>query len=84
MELLVCVINREEELERILAGFVELGITVHSARITTLGERIEDTFYITEEDDRRIEDPARIQQLSETISTRLDEALEQATAGINR
>jgi len=27
MELLVCVINREEELERILAGFVELEIT---------------------------------------------------------
>jgi nitrogen regulatory protein PII len=27
MELLVCVINREEELERILAGFVELKIT---------------------------------------------------------
>ncbi|MGD8726517.1 MAG: P-II family nitrogen regulator [Gemmatimonadales bacterium] len=27
MNLLVCVINREAELERILAGFVELGIT---------------------------------------------------------
>jgi len=27
MELLVCVINREQELERVLAGFVELGIT---------------------------------------------------------
>jgi nitrogen regulatory protein PII len=27
MELLVCVINREEELERVLAGFVELQIT---------------------------------------------------------
>lgn len=27
MELLVCVINREEELEQVLAGFVELEIT---------------------------------------------------------
>lgn len=27
MELLVCVINREEKLDQILAGFVELGVT---------------------------------------------------------
>lgn len=46
MELLVCVINREEEVERVLAGFVELGITgatvvpsVGLGRMMSRGER---------------------------------------------
>jgi [protein-PII] uridylyltransferase len=56
--------------------FVELSITVHNARITTLGERIEDTFYISGDDQRPIEDPARIEHLTRSICASLDADLE--------
>jgi [protein-PII] uridylyltransferase len=52
--------------------FVELSITVHNARITTLGERIEDTFYISGKDQGRIEDPAVVAHLTRSICSRLD------------
>ena len=68
--------DRPGILARLCLLFVELSITVHNARITTLGERIEDTFYISGEDQRPIEDPARIAQLTRSICVSLDADLE--------
>ncbi len=59
--------------------FVELSITVHNARITTLGERIEDSFYISGASGDvhgPITDPARIAELTRSICARLDADLE--------
>lgn len=61
--------------------FVELAITVHSARISTLGDRIEDTFYITGDHGQRIEDAAQVERLTRSICKRLDAGLAAAGTG---
>jgi [protein-PII] uridylyltransferase len=43
-----------------------------TAKITTLGERVEDIFFITTESGNRLSDPDICQQLQETICTQLD------------
>jgi [protein-PII] uridylyltransferase len=52
--------------------FVEMGITLHNAKITTLGENVEDVFFITDSRDRPLRDPAVIASLQGRIKERLD------------
>ena len=52
--------------------FTELDISVHSARITTLGERVEDVFEITNRAKRAITHSGHAQTLAEAIRARLD------------
>jgi [protein-PII] uridylyltransferase len=52
--------------------FVELGISVHHAKISTLGDRVEDMFYITDLDQALITDTERIGALARLIGERLD------------
>jgi [protein-PII] uridylyltransferase len=47
-------------------------VMLHKAKIATLGERVEDTFYITEKDGERIIDPARIKQLCQQLEEKID------------
>jgi [protein-PII] uridylyltransferase len=54
--------------------FIDMGITLHNAKITTLGENVEDVFFITGPDDLPLHDDTVIDALQETIRTRLDEA----------
>ena len=57
--------------------FVELGITVHGARITTLGERVEDVFEVTNRAQRALTHSGHVQTITETIRRRLDEQIAQ-------
>jgi len=52
--------------------FIEQHIRLHNAKITTLGENVEDIFFITAEDNRKLTDPALIDSLQSTLRSRLD------------
>jgi [protein-PII] uridylyltransferase len=55
--------------------FVELNIKMHNAKITTLGENVEDVFFITDARNRPLRDPAVIDTLQTLIRERLDAEL---------
>ena len=57
--------------------FVELGISVHQARITTLGERAEDLFVVSLNEPEAFGTPSAIADLPSLISTQIDAELQQ-------
>jgi [protein-PII] uridylyltransferase len=64
--------DRAGLLARIGHVFFEFGIRVQNARITTLGERVEDMFFITGADGRPIADEATAAALQTAICAALD------------
>lgn len=52
--------------------FVNNKIMLHKAKIATLGERIEDTFYITEENGDLITDPERMTAICDSLKENID------------
>jgi [protein-PII] uridylyltransferase len=52
--------------------FIEQHIVLHNAKITTLGENVEDVFFITDEHQQKLLDPSRIESLQATLRARLD------------
>ena len=52
--------------------FVELNIRLVNAKISTLGERVEDVFYITDKTDRRLNDTQLCETLKQMICRQLD------------
>ncbi len=71
-ELTIVASDRPGLLATIGRLFHELGLSVQSARIATLGERIEDVFDITDEHGQPIRDRERIYLLENTLRQRLD------------
>jgi [protein-PII] uridylyltransferase len=65
--------DRQGLLAVIARIFVEMDITLHNAKITTLGENVEDVFFITGPDHLPLHDQASSDLLQERIRTRLDE-----------
>ncbi|MEQ5854426.1 [protein-PII] uridylyltransferase [Halomonas sp. EF61] len=59
--------DRPGLLARVGSIFMEQGITLSAAKIATLGERVEDVFYVTDREGRPITDPERQQQLRERL-----------------
>lgn len=74
-ELTIVAADRPGLLATVGLLFYELGITVLSARITTLGERVEDVFYVTDANGRAIRDKERIYMLENTLRQRLDKRI---------
>ncbi|TPE52833.1 [protein-PII] uridylyltransferase [Maribrevibacterium harenarium] len=52
--------------------FMQSGIMLHKAKIATLGERVEDTFYITEENGELISDPVRMDFICQSLKDSID------------
>jgi [protein-PII] uridylyltransferase len=59
--------------------FMELEISLVSAKITTLGERVEDLFYVTDLDGKAITDEHFIEKIQDLICEELDQLVQQAT-----
>ena len=57
--------------------FLELEINLNSARITTLGERVEDLFYITDAAGQPITSEKTVLELQAKICSALDQHVEQ-------
>lgn len=64
--------DRPGFLATIAQVFMEEGITVQNAKISTLGERVEDVFFITNLDGKPLSDPAICSELQDKICRRLD------------
>lgn len=64
--------DRPGLLARLGKVFVEFGIEVQTAKIQTLGERVEDLFFITDAHQNPITDPAVCQQIEAAIRDTLD------------
>ena len=80
-ELTIIASDRPGLLASIGLLFLELGVTVLSARIATLGERVEDVFYILDANGHLIDDKEQAYTLENTLRQRLDS---QITSGGNR
>jgi [protein-PII] uridylyltransferase len=52
---------------------VEFGISVRKAKISSIGERVEDFFFITDSNNQPISDPELCRQLQQAICQQLDE-----------
>ncbi|WP_281647829.1 [protein-PII] uridylyltransferase [Parendozoicomonas sp. Alg238-R29] len=61
--------------------FMEQKVLVQKAKISTLGEKIEDVFFITDLDGDPISDPEKVQQLHKALSQQLQKALEDSLGG---
>lgn len=74
---LVCT-DRPGLLADVAQVFRQQGVRVHSARIATFGERVEDFFQISDERDRALDDPQRLQDLRDALAACVDGGHEDA------
>ncbi|MCC5856922.1 MAG: [protein-PII] uridylyltransferase [Ectothiorhodospiraceae bacterium] len=71
MELLTC--DRPGLLARVGYAFARCHIRLQNAKIATIGARAEDVFFITDDRNRPITDPARFDEIRSTIRNLLEE-----------
>lgn len=65
--------DRPGLLARIGRIFVEFGISVRKAKISSIGERVEDFFFITDSQNQPISDPELCRRLQQAICDQLDQ-----------
>ena len=67
--------DRPGFLATIALVLVEVGLEIMSARITTLGERVEDVFVVVSKKDESLHNGQRCYEIEQTIRQRLDQAI---------
>ena len=65
--------DRPGLLARIGKIFFDFNIHLHNAKIATLGERVEDLFFVTDANQMAISDPELCEAIQQAIRTELDE-----------
>ncbi len=65
-------LDRPGLLARVGEVFVEFGLVCQAAKIQTLGERVEDVFFLTDTEQQPIRDDAISEAIQEAIRSRLD------------
>lgn len=60
--------------------FMDYGVQMQNAKISTLGERVEDVFFITDMEGNPLSDAAQCEELHHALCSRLDERVEQDLA----
>ena len=70
-------------LANVAEAFSILGINVISARVSTLGEKVHDIFYITNKDDKKILDDAEQKELIELVTSKINASSEDIPISIS-
>lgn len=65
--------DRQGLLSTVGQVFFKHMLRMHNAKISTLGERVEDVFFITDRQDRIIDDPVKIEAIQDDLKRELDE-----------
>ena len=60
--------------------FIDLEVLVHQARITTLGENVEDIFHITDRNNQPIIKAEDISRITQTLSDKIDNEIKENVA----
>jgi [protein-PII] uridylyltransferase len=66
--------DRPGLLAAIALVFVDLGLEITSARVTTLGERVEDLFLVTRRDGATLQNAQQSYDIEQAIRQSLDQA----------
>ncbi|GAB2191827.1 [protein-PII] uridylyltransferase [Sessilibacter sp. MAH1] len=74
--------DRPGLLARIGRIFIDLNIHLNSARISTLGERVEDVFLLSDENGEPLSDPNVCAQLQKEIQSQLDQQTQEQDAKV--
>lgn len=69
--------DRPGLLARVVRTFVELELQVHNAKVATFGEKLEDSFFITDKNHQPISDPDVAEHICLTLKQILQQASEQ-------
>lgn len=69
--------DRPGLLHQISLALLDCKVLLKSAKITTVGERVEDVFFITDRDGEAVDDPKVRQYLTDRILTALDDGIEE-------
>jgi len=74
--------DRPGLLHQISLALLDCKVLLRSAKITTVGERVEDVFYITDRDGRAVNDPSQRQCLTDRILVALDDGIDDSVQDI--
>ncbi|MGM0562753.1 MAG: [protein-PII] uridylyltransferase [Pseudomonadota bacterium] len=66
--------DRPGLLAHIGQAFIETDTRVHNAKINTIGERVDDIFFVTDEDNHPLSDPDAIERFTQTLTRWIDTA----------